>query len=117
MCVAYGGRGTEASGLSVITDTKDRYRHMRDTRLFLHQAQHHVGTAQTVLEDVGRGLAVVERVEVAAERAVPVLRTVLVVALGCAVGVGIYLLVARVRRSRRTADPVTVDPPAPVSQL
>ena len=59
---------------------------MSDTREWLHQAQQHVGTAQIVLDEVGKGLASVERVEVAAERAVPVLRTVVLVALGCAVG-------------------------------
>ena len=92
---------------------------MGDTRLFLHQAQHRVGTAQLVLDEVGRGLATVERVEVAVERAVPVLRTLLVVVLGCAVGAGVYLLVARVRRARLTTDPVTVDPipPTPAAQL
>jgi hypothetical protein len=92
---------------------------MGDTRLFLHQAQRHVGTAQTVLDEVGRGLATVERVEVAAERAVPVLRTLLVIVLGCVVGAGVYLVVARVRRAGRVADPIPVDPvaPATVTQL
>ena len=76
-------------------------------------------TARLVLDEVGRGLATAERVEVAAERAVPVLRTLLVVVLGCAVCAGAYLLVARIRRGRRPADPITVDPtsPAPVTQL
>ena len=85
---------------------------MGDNRLWLHQARRHVGTAQLVLDEVGKGLATAERVEVAAERAAPVLRTVAVVALGCAVGAGIYLVV--VRRARRILpldDPPPDDPP------
>ncbi len=86
---------------------------MGDNRLWLRQARHHVGTAQLVLDEVGKGLASAERVEVVAERAAPVLRAVVVVALGCAVGVGIYLVV--VRRARRILpvnDPPPEDPPA-----
>jgi hypothetical protein len=70
--------------------------------MWFQQAQHHVGTAQVVLDEVGRGLATVDRVEVAAERAIPVLRTVAVVALGCAIGAGVYLLV--VRRAQHRLD-------------
>jgi hypothetical protein len=82
---------------------------MGDTRLWLQEAQRHVGTAQVVLDEVGKGLAGAERVEVAAERAVPVLRAVTVVALGCAVGAGIYLIVRRVRRAR-PEEPLPVEP-------
>jgi hypothetical protein len=85
---------------------------MGDTRLWLHQVRHHVGTAQFVLDEVGKGLDSVERVEVAAERAVPVLRTLAVVALGCAVGAGVYLVV--IRRARRVLpvnEPPAADPP------
>ncbi len=90
---------------------------MSDTRLWLHQAQEHVGTAQIVLDEVGRGLATVERVEVAAERAVPALRVVVLVALGCAVGTAVYLLVRRARRAEpRDGVPlevVRIDAPTP----
>ena len=80
-----------------------------NARMWIHEAQHHVGTAQMVLDEVGRGLATVERAEDAAERVVPIVRTVVLVTLGCAVGLGIYLLTAR-RRPRPTDDPIERDP-------
>jgi hypothetical protein len=90
---------------------------MGDPRLLLHQAQHHVGTAQVVLDEVGRGLATAERVEDAVERAVPVLRTVVVVALGCAVGAGLVLVVRRARRRRRQAEGAQPQGSSPEAQL
>lgn len=90
---------------------------MSDTREWLHQAQQHVGTAQVVLDEVGKGLASVERVEVAAERAVPVLRTVVLVALGCAVATAVVLAVRRARGAgppeSTPAGAVRIDVPAP----
>jgi hypothetical protein len=79
---------------------------MADPRTILHQAQHHVGTAQVVLDEVGRGLATAERVEDAVERAVPILRTVVVAALGCVVVAGLVLVVRRAQRRRQEAERV-----------
>ena len=93
---------------------------MVDTLSWLHQAQHHVGTAQAVLDEVDRGLATAERVEVAARRAVPVLRTVAAVVVGCAVGAGVYLLVVRPALGRRQPPQGRwddLDDPDPVDQL
>jgi hypothetical protein len=90
---------------------------MSDPRMLLHQAQDHVGTAQVVLDEVGRGLATAERVEDAVERAVPVLRTVVVVALGCALGAGLVLVVRRARRRRRQAEGPEPQGSGPEAQL
>jgi hypothetical protein len=81
---------------------------------WLHRAQHHVGTAQVVLDEVGRGLAAAERVEVAAEHAVPVLRTVAAVVVGCAVGAGLYVLVVRPALRRRRPPEGRWEDPDPV---
>jgi len=90
---------------------------MGDTRMLLHQAQHHVGTAQVVLDDVGRGLAAAERVEDMVERAAPVLRTLVLVALGCAAGVGLVVVVRRVRSRRLRTEEVETREAASEDQL
>jgi hypothetical protein len=71
---------------------------MSDGGSWLANAQSQVGTAQLVLDEVGRGLATVERAEAVAERAVPVIRRATVMILGCAVGLGIVLVLSRRRR-------------------
>ena len=89
---------------------------MGDSRLWLRRARHHVGAAQLVLGEVDRGLATVERAEDAAERAVPFVRALLVVALGCAVGAAVYVLVSRRTRHARPVDePIEVDPDSPAA--
>jgi len=76
-----------------------------------------VATAQVVLDEVGRGLATAERVEDAVERAAPVLRTVLALALGCAVGAALVLVVRRARSRRRQAEGDDAQGPTPETQL
>jgi hypothetical protein len=90
---------------------------MADPRTILHQAQYHVGTAQVVLDEVGRGLATAERVEDAVERAAPILRTVVVAALGCVVGAGLFLVVRRARRRRQEAESAEAQESGPEAQL
>jgi hypothetical protein len=90
---------------------------MSDPRTLLHQAQEHVGTAQVALDEVGRGLATAERVEDVVERAVPVLRTVVAVALGCAVGAGLVLVVRRAQKRRRQAEGPELQGSGPEAQL
>ena len=92
---------------------------MTETQMWLHQVQQHVDTAQLVLDEVGRGLATVDRVEVATERAVPVLRIVTALAVGGAAGVALYLWVVRPARQRRRQPPEArrEDRDDPVGQL
>ncbi len=65
---------------------------------WLSDAQDRVETAQRVLAGVDRGLVAVERVERTARRARPVLRTLVIVALGCLLALGVAVLAGR-RRS------------------
>jgi hypothetical protein len=74
---------------------------MTDTGDWLAQAHDHVATAQVVLGDLERGLATAQRVEVAAERAAPVLRTLLLAAVA---GAAVAAVVVLIRRRRRHAD-------------
>jgi hypothetical protein len=74
---------------------------MTDSGDWLAQAHDHVATAQAVLGDLERGLATAQRVEVAAERAAPVLRTLLLAAVA---GATVAAVVVLVRRRRRHAD-------------
>lgn len=90
---------------------------MADSRTPLHQAQHHVGTAQVVLDEVGRGLATAECVEDAVDRAGPHRPNRVVVALGCAVGAGLVLVVRWARRRRRRAGSAEAEGPSPEAQL
>ena len=72
---------------------------MSDTAIWLGEVHEHVDTAQSVLEGVSRGLAAAETVEVAAERAAPVLRKVLAVLILAAIGFAVYRLVSGRHRS------------------
>jgi len=88
---------------------------VRDTGAWIGQARDHVATAQVVLGEVERGLATVEKVEAAAERAAPTVRTAFLIALGCATGVIAVVVFRRWRRSRLVAStgPVLVEDPEP----
>jgi hypothetical protein len=83
-----------------------------DGRSWLASAQSQVGTAQLVLDEVGRGLATAERAEAVADRAVPMIRRATIVILGCAVGLGIVLLLSR-RRRRIKLDESELSEPSP----
>jgi hypothetical protein len=74
---------------------------MTDGSEWLAQAHDHVATAQVVLGDLERGLATAQRVELVAERAAPVLRTLLLVTVA---GATVAAVVVLVRRRRRHAD-------------
>ena len=89
---------------------------MSDGGSWLANAQSHVGTAQMVLDDVGRGLATVEKAEAVAERAVPVIRRATIVILGCAVGIGIVLVLSRRRRQVQLDGSGSSEPSATPAQ-
>jgi hypothetical protein len=94
---------------------------MSDTATWIGQARDHVTTVQTVLDEVERGLAAVEKVEEVTDRAVSAFRVFAFIALGCLTGLVAALVVSRWRRSRlvRSGEPSPTEafdggPPGPV---
>lgn len=78
---------------------------MGEVESWLSDTQDLVATAQHVLSEVERGLVTVGKVEEVALRTRPVLRRVTVVIVGCLVGLGLILLVNRIRHEGQTEVP------------
>ncbi len=84
---------------------------MSDFDSLLSDTREGIATAELVLSEIDRGLAVVEKVDAVARRTRPALRVVTVMFLGCLVGLGIVLLVGRIRRAYEIDAPRPGDPP------
>ena len=83
---------------------------MSDFDSLLSDTREGIATAELVVSEIDRGLAVVEKVD-AARRTRPALRVVTIMILGCLVGLGIVLLVGRIRRAHEIQAPVPGDLP------
>jgi hypothetical protein len=86
---------------------------MSDFESLLSDTREGIVTAELVLSEIERGLAAVEKVEAVAKRTRPVLRVASIVILGCLVGLGMVLLVGRIRRANELGAPRPGDPPVP----
>ncbi|MGA3146516.1 MAG: hypothetical protein ABSF33_03440 [Acidimicrobiales bacterium] len=84
---------------------------MSDFDSLLSDTREGIATAELLLSGIDRGLVAVEKVEAVARRTRPALRVVTIMILGCLVGLGIVLLVGRIRRAHEIQAPVPGDLP------
>ncbi len=117
---AIGGPGTPTGAglawgrgvwLSVRRTAEQWGQQVSDFDSLLSDTREGIATAELVLSEIDRGLAVVEKVDAVARRTRPALRVVTVMFLGCLVGLGIVLLVGRIRRAYEIDAPRPGDPP------